>query len=74
MILGKCKAKDLVKAITEAWFAQTEIWQLDETDNEVVYTCQDCHQEFKAKQGSRIKYCDSCMLKRIKSGKKLKRK
>ncbi len=42
--------------------------------NEVTYRCQDCGKPFQAPQGSRRKYCDSCMLKRIKSGKKQKRK
>jgi len=47
---------------------------MDDVINEVVYICQDCGKEFKAKQGSRIKYCDACMLKRIKAGKKQEKK
>jgi len=37
---------------------------------QINYRCQDCGKEFPAVQGSRRRYCDNCMLKRIKSGKK----
>ena len=47
---------------------------MDDVINDVIYTCQDCHQPFKAKQGSRIRYCNECMLRRIKDGKKQKKK
>ena len=47
---------------------------MDDVINEVTYHCQDCHQPFSAIQGSRRRYCDSCMLRRIKSGKKQKKK
>ncbi len=36
MIVGKCKAKNLIEAITKAWLEQTELWQLDETDLELI--------------------------------------
>jgi len=36
IILGICKAKDLILAITKAWFDQTELWQFDETDIEII--------------------------------------
>ena len=38
--------------------------------NKVTFKCQECQEPFQAPQGSRIKYCDTCMLKRIKSGRK----
>jgi len=44
---------------------------MDDVINEVIYRCQE---PFQAPQGSRIKYCDRCMLKRIKSGKKQEKK
>jgi len=47
---------------------------MDDVINEVAYRCGDCHQPFQAPQGSRRKYCDPCMLKRIKSGKKQEKK
>ena len=43
---------------------------MDNIINEVTYLCQDCKEPFQAPQGSRRRYCDNCMLKRIKSGKK----
>jgi len=46
---------------------------MDDVINEVTYICQDCKKPFQAPQGSRRRYCDPCMLKRIKAGKKLKR-
>jgi hypothetical protein len=35
---GSCKAKDLIKAITEAWNEQNigQVWTLDETDTEII--------------------------------------
>ena len=36
----------------------------------VYFTCQDCHRQFPVEQGSRRKYCDSCLAKRITSGAK----
>ncbi len=49
---------------------------MDDIINEVTYKCQDkdCGKPFQAPQGSRRKYCDHCMLKRIKSGKKQEKK
>jgi len=35
-IWGKCKARDLKKAIAFAWFGIGEPWELDETDTEVI--------------------------------------
>ena len=36
MIKGICKAKDLNQAIAKAWFENTEEWQFDETDWEII--------------------------------------
>jgi len=33
---GICKAKNLIKAITLAWYGIGEIWELDETDTEII--------------------------------------
>lgn len=33
--------------------------------NETTYKCQDCGAEFQAKQGSRQRFCQPCMYKRI---------
>ena len=33
---GICKAKDLIKAITFAWYGIGREWQLDETDHEII--------------------------------------
>jgi len=35
-ISGKCKAKDLIKEITFAWYGIGKIWTLDETDTELI--------------------------------------
>ncbi len=35
-ISGKCKAKDLIKEITFAWYGIGEVWELDETDTEII--------------------------------------
>lgn len=47
---------------------------MDDVINEVIYKCGDCHKEFTVPQGSKIKYCDTCMLRRIKSGVKQPKK
>ena len=36
MIKGICKCKDLVIAITKAWFENTEEWYFDETDTGLI--------------------------------------
>ena len=36
MITGICKAKDLIKIITFAWYGIGEIWKFDETDTEII--------------------------------------
>lgn len=33
---GICKAKDLKKAITLAWYGIGQEWELDETDTELI--------------------------------------
>lgn len=35
-IIGICKAKDLNKAVTFAWYGIGQEWKLDETDTEVI--------------------------------------
>jgi len=35
-IYGICKAKDLKKTITFAWYGIGRIWELDETDIEII--------------------------------------
>ncbi len=35
-ISGKCKAKNLIKEITFAWYGIGEKWELDETDIELI--------------------------------------
>ena len=39
-ISGKCKAKDLIKAITKEWVFHEHgigpVWTLDETDTEII--------------------------------------
>jgi len=35
-ISGSCKSKDLIQAITKAWFENTEEWKFDETDWEII--------------------------------------
>ena len=47
---------------------------MDDVINEVIYRCYDCGKEFTVPQGSRIRYCNECMLKRIKAGKKQEKK
>lgn len=41
---------------------------MDDVINEVTYKCQACGKEMLVPQGSRIRYCDTCMLRRIKAG------
>jgi len=36
IIRGCCKAKDLIKTITFAWYGIGDIWELDETDTEII--------------------------------------
>ena len=36
MIVGICKSKDLIRAITRAWFENTEAWKFDETNWEII--------------------------------------
>lgn len=35
MIAGICKAKDLIKTITLAWYHIGRVWELDPTDTEL---------------------------------------
>lgn len=35
--VGRCKAKDLVKEITFAWYGIGDIWVLDDTDAGILY-------------------------------------
>lgn len=36
MIAGRCKAKDLKREITFAWYGIGKVWVLDETDIELI--------------------------------------
>lgn len=34
-------------------------------DTKVIYTCECCGEKFEVKQGSRRRYCQSCLTKKI---------
>ena len=36
LFVGKCKAKDMVKEITFAWYGIGGVWMLDGTDSELL--------------------------------------
>ena len=37
-------------------------------DNNVTYKCLDCNAPFEVTQGSKQRYCDTCLLKRVRQG------
>ena len=60
---GKCKAKDLIKEITFRWYQIGEIWELDETDTEIIVVNQmvkdlpkkaNAHTQYKLVDGTKV--------------------
>jgi transposase-like protein len=38
------------------------------TEKQTYYYCEECNARFTVKQGSRRRYCDACLIKRVKEG------
>ena len=34
-------------------------------ENLIIYHCEECREEFEAEQGSRRRFCDKCLAKRV---------
>ena len=34
-------------------------------ENLIIYHCEECREEFEAEQGSRRRFCDKCLIKRV---------
>lgn len=45
---------------------------MDSMDKQLLkFKCEACGAEFEVEQGSRRRYCDKCLLERVKGGKRI---